>query len=296
MQIAMVGAGYTPGRGRSAAARHGPWRKPRQASSVTATNCSTGFARAGISAPSASSSTSRSRASANTASPSRTRRASRSSSTPRRGSRSTTPRPSSAPCSTPSPWASTALLARADAQRHGVRCARSRSSTSRWDATLEPPASPPGHRSPRRAMRLGLRLVKGWARTRPSIVNARDRAPFTTRSRIWSTAQAEEERDRGLAEAGALTPSIPERRDALWRPARRGKGASSRACPSRARKTWPAPHARAPAARLDYGRVGLSLHDHPMKHLREELRRRGVRRAEELRSLRDGSTVRVAGW
>ncbi len=46
---------------------------------------------------------------------------------------------------------------------------------------------------------------------------------------------------------------------------------------------------------LDYGRVGLSLHDHPMRHLRESLRPRGVRRAEELASLPDGASIEVAG-
>ena len=46
---------------------------------------------------------------------------------------------------------------------------------------------------------------------------------------------------------------------------------------------------------LDYGRVGLSVSDHPMAHLRARLAERGVRRAEELRALRHGTTVEVAG-
>src|SRR5262249_11506173 len=37
------------------------------------------------------------------------------------------------------------------------------------------------------------------------------------------------------------------------------------------------------------------LHDHPMKHLREDLARQGVKRAEDLRPLRDGAIVEVAG-
>src|SRR6185437_13797228 len=46
---------------------------------------------------------------------------------------------------------------------------------------------------------------------------------------------------------------------------------------------------------LDYGRVGLSVHDHPMAHLRTRLAERGVRRAEELKAIRHGEIVTVAG-
>jgi error-prone DNA polymerase len=46
---------------------------------------------------------------------------------------------------------------------------------------------------------------------------------------------------------------------------------------------------------LDYGRVGLSIHDHPMCHVRAGLRQRGVRRADELGALPDGALIEVAG-
>jgi error-prone DNA polymerase len=46
---------------------------------------------------------------------------------------------------------------------------------------------------------------------------------------------------------------------------------------------------------LDYGRVGLSLHDHPMKHLRDKLSREGVCRAQDLGAQKDGAIVKVAG-
>ena len=66
-------------------------------------------------------STSRSRASASTAFPNRTRRASRCWSTSRAGSSATSPRPSPARCSTASRWASTRPPQIVqDAQRHGV--------------------------------------------------------------------------------------------------------------------------------------------------------------------------------
>ncbi len=182
-----------------------------------------------------------------------------------------------------------------DAQRHGVEVRPVSIVASRWDSTLEPPS--PGHRSPRRAMRLGLRLVKGMGEdTAVSIVNARDRAHFTSLQDLVHRASLKKNEIEALAEAGALTPLIPERRDALFRaraPREGGlfEGMSIESEEDVGLRPMPALQQLA----LDYGRVGLSLHDHPMKHLREELRRRGVRRAEELRSLHDGSTVRVAG-
>src|SRR5690606_30993862 len=55
----------------------------------------------------------------------------------------------------------------------------------------------------------------------------------------------------------------------------------------------------APSAReqlcLDYGSTGISLHDHPMRHLRPLLARRRVRLARDQRAFVTGQTVTVAG-
>ncbi|NIR31745.1 MAG: hypothetical protein GWN21_01405, partial [Gammaproteobacteria bacterium] len=45
----------------------------------------------------------------------------------------------------------------------------------------------------------------------------------------------------------------------------------------------------------DYTTTGLCTHGHPMEHLRESLRARGVLSAEELKRVRSGQRVRVAG-
>ncbi len=45
----------------------------------------------------------------------------------------------------------------------------------------------------------------------------------------------------------------------------------------------------------DYAGTGLTVDKHPMYHRRPELRRQGIRSAEELRHRRDGEFVRVAG-
>jgi error-prone DNA polymerase len=46
---------------------------------------------------------------------------------------------------------------------------------------------------------------------------------------------------------------------------------------------------------LDYGRKGLSVDDHPMRHLRKRLSARGVLRASDLRDAKQKSRVSVAG-
>ena len=45
----------------------------------------------------------------------------------------------------------------------------------------------------------------------------------------------------------------------------------------------------------DYGGTGLTVDKHPMYRRRQELRRQGVRSAEELRHCRDGEFVKTAG-
>jgi len=46
---------------------------------------------------------------------------------------------------------------------------------------------------------------------------------------------------------------------------------------------------------LDYATVGVSLNDHPMRHMRPMLRRRRVRYASEQPTWRQGQQVTVAG-
>ncbi len=55
------------------------------------------------------------------------------------------------------------------------------------------------------------------------------------------------------------------------------------------------PHTKVEQLLLDYGRVGLSIHDHPMCHVRPHLGARYVARAVELATMANGSTILVAG-
>ncbi|WP_437309143.1 DNA polymerase III subunit alpha [Sorangium sp. So ce388] len=184
-----------------------------------------------------------------------------------------------------------------DAQRHGVEVRPVCVARSAWDATLEPGAEP----SAGPALRLGMRLVKGLGEAAvASIMAAREDAPFKSLPDLVRRAELKKNEVEALAEAGALAALVPARREALWRArAPRVEGLFEGVPIEKDRDVGLPPLRPLEQLALDYGRVGLSLHDHPMRHLRPALkRRRGagrVRTAEEIKAARNGETVRVAG-
>jgi error-prone DNA polymerase len=178
-----------------------------------------------------------------------------------------------------------------DAQRHGVEVRPPCVARSPWDSTLEPSAGP------HRALRLGLRLIRGMGQgVADAIVKARREAPFASVDDLIRRAHLRKNDAEALAEAGALSTIVSARREALWRARAPREGGLFAKLPIE-----PDEDVGLPALRpleqlaLDYGRVGLSIDDHPMKHLRAGLAERGVRRAEDLRRVAHGSSVAVAG-
>ncbi|AUX21128.1 DNA polymerase [Sorangium cellulosum] len=184
-----------------------------------------------------------------------------------------------------------------DAQRHGVEVRPVCVVHSAWDSTLEPGADP----SAGAAIRLGMRLVKGLGEAAAAaLVAAREEAPFTSLPDLVRRAALKKNEVEALAEAGALAALVPARREALWRArAPRVEGLFDGVPIEKDRDVGLPPLRPLEQLALDYGRVGLSLHDHPMRHLRPALkRRRGggrVRTAEEIKASRNGERVRVAG-
>ncbi|KYF80995.1 error-prone DNA polymerase [Sorangium cellulosum] len=184
-----------------------------------------------------------------------------------------------------------------DAQRHGVEVRPVCVVQSAWDAALEPGVEP----SAGPALRLGMRLVKGLGEAAvAAIVAAREDAPFKSLPDLVRRAELKKNEVEALAEAGALATLVPARREALWRArAPRVEGLFENVPIEKDRDVGLPPLRPLEQLALDYGRVGLSLHDHPMRHLRPALkRRRGgarVRTAEEIKAARNGESVRVAG-
>jgi error-prone DNA polymerase len=99
-----------------------------------------------------------------------------------------------------------------------------------------------------------------------------------------------------LAEAGALEVLVPSRREALWR-ARAPKGEGLfESVPIEEEKDVGLPKMK-PAEQLvlDYGRLGLSLNDHPLRHMRARLAYEGTVTTASLSDTPHGTKVRIAG-
>jgi error-prone DNA polymerase len=180
-----------------------------------------------------------------------------------------------------------------DAQRHRVEVRPPCVLASTWDCTLEP--APPPARAP--ALRLGLRQIRGLSRAAgDAIARARTEEPPASLRDLVRRAHLKKNDVEALAEAGALERLTPARREALWQARAPREGGLFEGIDLEPDREIGLPDLLPlEQLALDYGRVGLSIHDHPLAHLRALLGKRGVKRAEELRTVAHGATVTVAG-
>jgi error-prone DNA polymerase len=176
-----------------------------------------------------------------------------------------------------------------DAQAHGVEVLPVSVTGSGWDCTLHgDPVKP--------SIRLGLRLVRGIGEsTGRAIERARMTAPFRDLDDLIQRAHLRKNVIEALAEAGALESLVQGRRHALWRARAPRSGPLFGDRPLQEADV-PLPALR-PAEQLvlDYARVGLSLHDHPMRYLRTRLDRQQVLRTAGLAKAEPGRIVAIAG-
>ncbi len=196
-----------------------------------------------------------------------------------------------------------------DARRHGVEVRPVDVTRSRWDACLEargkgqgargshadniPRPSPLAPRPP--AVRLGIRSIRGLGHAaREKYEAALATGAFTSIADLVERTGLDSGSLRALAEAGALDavvahePADRRRRAALWQVLEAERGSA-----------WPLAGVRASGRQgtggaplppmtpyeiteSDYRMTALSLNGHPMAHLRGEMRKLGVRTAEEL--------------
>ena len=187
-----------------------------------------------------------------------------------------------------------------DARDHGVEVRPICANASRWDCTLEPTVD-----ETRFAVRLGLRMVKGLSNAHAAaIVTARARLPFRTIEDLWRRARVPVAALAQIAEADGFRPSLGlARREAIWAirvlrdeplplfAAAADRKADEKPEPSIALR----PMAAGGDVVEDYRHVGLSLRDHPVSFLREDLRRRGIVSCQAAMDARDGRWLAAAG-
>lgn len=190
-----------------------------------------------------------------------------------------------------------------DAIAHEVEVRPVCINASRWDCTLEPTAQDDHF-----AVRLGLRMVKGLANVDAArVVAVRSERPFASVDDLWRRAGVPAASLVELAEADAFRPSLGlARREALWAiKALRDEPLPLFAAAS-ARESETVPEVHEPVIALrpmkaggevveDYGHVGLTLRDHPVSFLRQDLRRRRIVSCADAMAARDGRWLEAAG-
>ncbi len=189
-----------------------------------------------------------------------------------------------------------------DARQHGVEVRPVDVNLSHWDCTLERT-----RREDRFALRLGLRMAKGLSKADgDAIVEARGGKTFASIEDLWLRAKLHVAPLERLAEADAFGSLGLNRRDALWKI--KGLGDTQLALFTAAdeRDEQFRPEAVEPEVSLtpmkagrevveDYLSKGLTLRRHPVAFLREELARRRIIPCADLKSIRHGQRITVAG-
>jgi len=182
-----------------------------------------------------------------------------------------------------------------DAQRHGLKVLPINITCSDWLCTLEK------QDDGALALRLGLRYVKGLSKqSGEAIVRARAAGDFAAiddlRNRV---PELRKDELRKLATVGALNfIQDSSRRDALWQVERVTRSAGE------LYEELLEQDGNSPLQQMnlmermdaDFRGTGLTIGKHPVAHHRGELNKLKALKAIDIRKLRDGTFVRVAGW
>ena len=186
-----------------------------------------------------------------------------------------------------------------DAREHGVGVREVDVNHSDWDCTLE--ASLAHQKTGNVAMRLGLRQIDGLQREAAERVIAQ--RPYRTLEELRSRGSVPVHAIQRLASADAFRSMDLDRRAALWE-ARALKSAPDLplfAYSEVENEGLEPKPARLPAMPLsehvvnDYQTVRLSLKAHPMQFLREHYSDRKFATAAQLKSIRTGKSLSIAG-
>ncbi|MGI8704920.1 MAG: error-prone DNA polymerase [Sphingomicrobium sp.] len=180
-----------------------------------------------------------------------------------------------------------------DAKEHGVEVSEVDVNHSEWDCTLEDGA-----------LRLGLRQVDGLHREAAErLVSARGERPYASVEDVRTRGNVPVHAIQRLAAADAFRSIGLDRRAALWdsRALRQAPDLplfAYRQERDEGAESSPAELPQMPLSEHvvnDYQTVRLSLKAHPMHFLRAYYDAQGFVTAEQLRSIRDGKRLSIAG-
>jgi error-prone DNA polymerase len=173
-----------------------------------------------------------------------------------------------------------------DAKRNGVTIRAVCAARSEWETIIE--------EGDPIALRLGFNQVKGLRRNHSQkMLEERARSPFASLDDFKARTHFGKEELRTLAEIGALNCFASHRRAALWEAERELRDDELFASLGELDTSPLRPMDNVERLQADYSGLGLSTGPHPMAIVRKHLP--DVWRAEDLKQVPDGQTVRVAG-
>ena len=178
-----------------------------------------------------------------------------------------------------------------DAREHGVEIRPVCVQDSLWDTRLV-------GKGARLPLRLGFKIVHGVSEVDVTrILVARAARPFTSVRDMWRRSGVPRATLEKLAKADAFHALGLDRRQALW--AIRGLGEAPLPLLERAERNEEAvsllPLTAGREVVEDYRATQLTLREHPLFFLRDELARRRIIRCADLQTVKDGRRVELAG-
>ena len=186
-----------------------------------------------------------------------------------------------------------------DAEKHGAEVRPVCINASQWDCTLE------AADSKYLAVRLGLRMVKGLTEANAAtLIARRGEVPYRSIEDVWRRTAVPIAALEQLADADAFLGLGLSRRQALW--AIRGLDDTELPLMIAAGPPVAPAQSREPKVMLrrmpaggevvaDYRSVGLTLREHPVSFIRDELARLGAVPCAALPELTPGKRITVAG-
>jgi error-prone DNA polymerase len=176
-----------------------------------------------------------------------------------------------------------------DAREHGVIARPVDVNYSQWDCTLEQDQS--------LCLRLGFRAIKGMSKIHAERIVSSRSSEFTTLAEFQRRTKLPRHVLERLAHADAFNSLKLSRRDALWQVVGLDDATPS-LFEAFDEETDVVGLPVMPAQQevmTDYAMAGLSLKQHPVSFLRDELTARKIARAAELVTAKQGRWIQVAG-
>ena len=191
-----------------------------------------------------------------------------------------------------------------DARAHDVLVLPIDINASRWDCTLESQAGE-SQADGTFAVRLGFRLAKGMTAEAAAKLVAARHAPYKNLQDLWRRTEMPQRRLEALAEADCCGSVGVDRRQALWAVRALRTPLPLFAAADKNDAVW-TPESAEPDVQLtplsagenvlqDYATISFSLRAHPLRFLRGTLEQAGWDRLGDLKNVKDGDDVRIAG-